>query len=546
MFDNFVLWFSQTNFYINYVSQWPAPLNNVSFDAFILLCFLVYFGWLIYNEIQNVIFQQKRKKKLKQIEERKMAMKNGEIELEDMNDRELLETYTRFMLAASIKNVNNSFSNLSLEDFSHKMKELQAKGLVDANGNVINKPSLEEVVPYEEEVKVDEFADLASMPTYDDFDEADISTTQTIAIPDEDESYDSAPEKNPAPAVVPILDEPVDLPDFTSEKYTESQTGLRNKIAFAEFISKSNEHGSLGLLIIPEFKEISKKSPATWGKVLKRVVTELKDNFDEIYFLEDKGNEFFVYSTYTKDTITPKFKDIKEELITAVYDIGTQFSLEYGVCINDGKMALEEVAKIARERLNNNFIKPMDSKLTGSVIALPDEDDEEDDVIETRPTSTHKIMDSSYTSDDFIDEPVTKVAIEDKPIVPIVPEEDKPKIVVPKQSGPAYQHLVKEKSQEQKYTANVATAEDNAFLAVLAGIDKNKQRDSKLAEQRQKEEQIRQRNLQVLEKQVASHYTIEGQQERRKASSISVAEQKDLQRRREQVAKQEAKNKKRK
>ena len=109
MFESFVAWFAGTQFYIRYVSQWPAPLNSVSFDAFILLIFLIYGAWQAYNGIQSMRFHQRLRHRQKQIEGR--YLKEEEISI----DR-LLDQYMKFLIVAQMKDMR-SLEGLSFEEF---------------------------------------------------------------------------------------------------------------------------------------------------------------------------------------------------------------------------------------------------------------------------------------------------------------------------------------------------------------------------------------------------------------------------------------------
>lgn len=110
MFESFVAWFAGTQFYIRYVSQWPAPLNSVSFDAFILLIFLIYGAWQAYNGIQSMRFHQRLRHRQKQIEGRYLK------EEEEISIDRLLDQYMKFLIVAQMKDMR-SLEGLSFEEF---------------------------------------------------------------------------------------------------------------------------------------------------------------------------------------------------------------------------------------------------------------------------------------------------------------------------------------------------------------------------------------------------------------------------------------------
>ena len=110
MFESFVAWFAGTQFYIRYVSQWPAPLNSVSFDAFILLIFLIYGAWQAYNGIQSMRFHHRLRHRQKQIEGRYLK------EEEEISIDRLLDQYIKFLIVAQMKDMR-SLEGLSFEEF---------------------------------------------------------------------------------------------------------------------------------------------------------------------------------------------------------------------------------------------------------------------------------------------------------------------------------------------------------------------------------------------------------------------------------------------
>ncbi len=127
IFDSFVMWFADTTFYGKYVSQWPAPLNNVSFDATILLILLVIGVKAVYDAIQSYFFHQRLK--AKQRRNRELELDRAIKEKEKNDENELLSQYMKFMMIAQMQNMT-SVQGLSFDAWKQMKTDAESKGLV--------------------------------------------------------------------------------------------------------------------------------------------------------------------------------------------------------------------------------------------------------------------------------------------------------------------------------------------------------------------------------------------------------------------------------
>lgn len=130
MFDAFVEWFASTAFYIEYVSQWPAPLNNVSFDAFLLLITLLYISWEIYQGFKSLRFHHHLKAR-----QRREGMAHGNEDRrspDGISTDKLLDEYLKFVIVAQMKNMK-LLEGLSFEEFKEMKARAERSGTIEDN-----------------------------------------------------------------------------------------------------------------------------------------------------------------------------------------------------------------------------------------------------------------------------------------------------------------------------------------------------------------------------------------------------------------------------
>ncbi len=241
IFDSFVLWFADTSFYEKYVSQWPAPLNNVSFDATILIILLIIAVKAVIDAIQSYFFHQRLK--AKQRRNRELELDRAIKEKEKSDENELLSQYMKFMMIAQMQNMT-SVQGLSFDAWKQMKTEAENKGLVkeaakdtepepkkEAVEPIVPKPEpiaasepvIEEPEPVKEDIPFYDIQEETSEPEEVELVEA---KSEVEDIPEEKGFYDLTP-------TVPELTESVieePKKEDTEEQFYDIQGLLSEKI----------------------------------------------------------------------------------------------------------------------------------------------------------------------------------------------------------------------------------------------------------------------------------------------------------------------------
>ncbi len=126
-FDNWVTWVSSTAFYRRYVSNWPAPFNEVSFDAVILIVLLALAVKAIVGGISAAKFRIRFKEKQRLLREKEANDRLRNKEKED--EKELLDQYIRFIMFAQIKQMTSAMG-LTFEQWKEMMAKADSGELV--------------------------------------------------------------------------------------------------------------------------------------------------------------------------------------------------------------------------------------------------------------------------------------------------------------------------------------------------------------------------------------------------------------------------------
>lgn len=146
-FDNWVTWVSSTAFYRRYVSNWPAPFNEVSFDAVILIVLLALAVKAIISGISAARFRIRFKEKQRLLREKEASERLRNKEKEE--EKELLDQYIRFIMFAQIKQMTSAMG-LSFEQWKEMMAKADSGELVpdgqDATDSDPDDPGVENPV----------------------------------------------------------------------------------------------------------------------------------------------------------------------------------------------------------------------------------------------------------------------------------------------------------------------------------------------------------------------------------------------------------------
>lgn len=118
IFNGLVNMISNSKFYIQYVSQWPAPFNIVSFDAVLAIILLIVILKAIWDLVNNYHYSIRYKAKQQRLQEERLdrEMREREREKQRQEDDELVRQYLKFLSAAAAHDMLGTAS-VSLEDF---------------------------------------------------------------------------------------------------------------------------------------------------------------------------------------------------------------------------------------------------------------------------------------------------------------------------------------------------------------------------------------------------------------------------------------------
>ncbi len=108
-FSNLTSWLYNTGFYQKYMSNWPAPLNDASFDMFLVMVIAVL---VVIPEIKDKISNHLAHLRMKE-KQRELAEKRLDEELAKKRENEnnqLMDQYIKFMMIASMKQVGMDVS----------------------------------------------------------------------------------------------------------------------------------------------------------------------------------------------------------------------------------------------------------------------------------------------------------------------------------------------------------------------------------------------------------------------------------------------------
>lgn len=172
-FNNFVLWIEHSDFYFQHLKTLPAPLNNPTFTAIILLIIFFLIIKAIVTEINNTRYSKRlyereqlmRAKRLEREEEEiaerereKERLEQERIALEIKNKHsELMEQYMRFIMMAQMQNMG-AMAGISFEEFMNmkekmdKKEEISEEVLQESESQETEEEPIKEENPDTEEV----------------------------------------------------------------------------------------------------------------------------------------------------------------------------------------------------------------------------------------------------------------------------------------------------------------------------------------------------------------------------------------------------------
>ena len=107
LFDAIIKIISNSKLYVNYISQWPAPFNIVSFDAVLLIIFLVVIIRAIWDAANSYHYAVRFRTKQQKLQEERLEqeIKERERDRQREEDNDIIRQYLRFLSMASAHNV---------------------------------------------------------------------------------------------------------------------------------------------------------------------------------------------------------------------------------------------------------------------------------------------------------------------------------------------------------------------------------------------------------------------------------------------------------
>lgn len=194
-FDNWVTWVSSTAFYRRYVSNWPAPFNEVSFDAVILIVLLALAVKAIISGISAARFRIRFKEKQRLLREKEANDRLRNKEKED--EKELLDQYIRFIMFAQIKQMTSAMG-LTFEQWKEMMAKADSGELVPdeplSRDSDPDAPGVENPVSHR-----DAESEQGSNPETEEREQTQEMDEEESEFQEEDSDPDTVGVKNPEP-----------------------------------------------------------------------------------------------------------------------------------------------------------------------------------------------------------------------------------------------------------------------------------------------------------------------------------------------------------
>lgn len=527
MFDNLVLWFSGTDFYLKYVSQWPAPLNNVSFDAALLVVGLIMMVAAVYEAFENFKFRQRIKLKqqrnreaeldreIKEREREAREQERYEREREENKAKresdELMNQYLKFMMIAQMQNVSSCLG-ISFDQFKDMKLKVEQKD--------------EQKEAQKPEVRVEE-----------------------------PEVSEGEPQVSVGEKIVEKVVEVEKIVVDDSLAYVDELTQLGNRRAYNRAL-KDVVASCMGVIYfdINNLKTINDTMGHSAGdKMITTVAGILKQLFNDCVYRI--GGDEFVVLLNSKDekkiadfitTFKNKIADLNMEATDGIcYDTAC------GYCVSKKGLSVEDIQRIAEERMY------ADKQEMKALLEVEDEVEPEVDVYEEVvedeglvKEETEEIIESPVESTedeeelDIIESPL--VDVEDEPTEEIVEEEIiaepvpevMPEVPEPEEDVINIEEILAEKAAETKPTDDVVMSD---FERLLGQLQSNQENESKFKQANEEKARTKEKNAQALESQVKQGLKVDGDDGKHKEKRVQDQDTEDFKQRKDKVLKQEEK-----
>lgn len=511
MFDELVGWFGGTEFYLKYVSQWPAPFNIVSVDVCLLIVAAIFVAGTLYETVGNYKFKQRVRMKQQRNQEEALEREHKEMEREkreqeryerEQEERkakresdELMNQYMRFVMMAQMQNVSSCLG-ITFDQFKDMKFKVEEKK--------------------ESEEKVQE------------------------------------PAPAPEPIVVERVVEKVVVDD--SLAYQDELTKLGNRRAY----NKAFEEAVASCMSVIYFDINNLKTTndtkghAVGDKLITTVASLIRNTFGE-YTYRLGGDEFVVLLNIKDEG---KVSDMVTSFRNKVADLnmedpdGILYDTACGFCVSKKGLSKDDIQRTAEERMyeNKKYMKATITEIEDEIEEETEEifDTEEDTVVEV-PDKEEDV--AEWIEDDaepeFL-EPAPLVELEEDPAEEIVvpdlescendPEEDQED---PAEEVVNVEEILAEKASEKKEDSSDSMMSD--FERLLNKIQEDKENEDKFKQYSEEKSRIKEKNAHVLESQVKKNLKVEGEDQKGGNETVKVEETEDFKQRKDKALKLEEK-----
>ena len=523
IFDTFVLWFAQTSFYTKYVSQWPAPLNNVSFDAAILVIAIVFGVKAVYDSISSYRFHQRLKAKQRMLEEQNLDKELRDAKKADTN--ELMDQYMKFMMMAQMQNMT-SVMGLSFDQWKDMKNGIEEKQVPKVEAKQKTEVSVEK-----KKVK--------------------------IPVPSFEFEKKQKPKKEPVP-----------VPTGPDPSLIDELTGLWNRRAYNQAFERvSQKNIGVVYLDVNNLKQTNDTIGHKYGdRLIVATAEALKKAFPECAY-RTGGDEFIVLLDGVGPASIEKKLQIVETFLKECRDgdfDGLEYEVAKGYAVGDGIMTKRDVEEAAESEMykNKKALKEAKQTVEPEIIEevpvveentepYADADGyleviEEEIVKETSDTEVieeaKEVYDEGYSEEDFlqpselVDVDFEEYVQEPEAIEEIEPEEDD--AAEEEIQLIDYHSILEEKEAEEQPTF---TQTENDFMSILNSLNNQKAEELAMKELEEEANKAKEKNMATLTKKVKSNLRVEGLEESEVDTERETAIQSDFDKRRAAVLQKEAK-----
>lgn len=486
MFDGLVEWLAGTEFYLKYMSQWPAPINNVSFDAMILLALLVFAIYQIRVAVKNMnyknaIAQRKHEKMLDDMdrEKREAARQEREREREERRERredarmerdDLMQQYMQFLMTAQMQNMTSCIG-MSFDQFKDMKNKVEEKESENSAPKIVEKEVVKEV---------------------------------------------------PVEVIKEVVKEvPVEVVKEDPLAYTDELTGLGNRRAFNKAFENAVE--SCMAVVYADINGLKTVNDTLGHSEGDRLITTVA-NALKIVFADNVfrigGDEFVAVLNIKADKRVAELVDAFKTRISNCNleeTSGVRFDTACGYCVSEKGLSKADIQRIAEERMYADKAAMRDAMST-----VPEEEEEEAPVViveEENEEPAAVVQDFGWTIDEespeFLD-PAPLIELDDEPQetpsfeLDVEEEAEEPELELEVNPVIDLDSIVSEKQGESSNEAFSDEQQMDEFTRCLNMLKEKTQTENEINRYDEEKSRVKENNIKALEKQVKSELKVEG------------------------------------